>query len=114
MTTTQTRHDTHVSDRARDAGKDANMPEKNTPQLPERDVYTPHDIAVVAFGAERAFQGGKIVRDWLRATYTRPREMRNTSWLLSPEVAQQALDAMLSRRVETVVTTSDAVSDTNE
>jgi hypothetical protein len=82
----------------------------DTPSLPDRDVYTPHDIAVVAFGADRAFQGAKQVRDYLRATYRRPAELKNTSWLLNREVADTVLQAMLGRRIDTVITADDAVS----
>ena len=83
-------------------------------ELPDRDTFTPHDIAVAAFGEARAFQNAKMVRDWLRATVRRPPELKNTSWLLNREVAQACLDAMTARRVDTIVTLDDIVSDDTE
>jgi hypothetical protein len=82
------------------------------PVLPERDVYTPHDVAVAVFGEARAYQGAKIVRDYLRAAYRRPAELKNTTWLLAPEVALECVEHLSARRVENVVTRK--ADDTND
>jgi hypothetical protein len=75
--------------------------------LPDRDTYTPHDIAVAVFGEARAFQGAKLVRDYLRATFPRKPEERNTSWIMSPGVARQTVAAMTTRVVTEVVMTDE-------
>jgi hypothetical protein len=75
--------------------------------LPDRDTYTPHDIAVAVFGEARAFQGAKLVRDYLRATYPRDASQRNTSWLLGPNAAAKCVEAMTARKVSDVVEIDD-------
>lgn len=79
----------------------------NVPTLPERETYTPDDLALILFGREGAFKGAKSVRAYLRATYTRPIEMKNKSWILDRSVAQETFDHFLSQRVTAKVVTSD-------
>lgn len=36
---------------------------------------------------------GKILRAWLRKNHTRPAESKNTAWLITPKVAEEARKA---------------------
>lgn len=80
------------------------------PTLPEKEAYAPQDIAVALVGESNAFQFGKRVRAYLRATYTRPTEAKGKSWTLAPEVARATFDHFLAERVteDSVVTSDDA------
>jgi hypothetical protein len=82
----------------------------NVPVLPEKDAYAPDDISTALFGAEGAFQGGKRVRAYLRATYTRKPEDKGKSWTLAPEVARSTFAHFLAQRTTDadVVTEDDA------
>lgn len=68
------------------------MAEAETPTLPEQDAYAPNDIALALFGKDGAFQGGKRVRAYLRANYTRAPELKNKSWTLRPATARKVFD----------------------
>ena len=88
------------------------MGDTPTVKLPDGvTTFTPHDIAVLAFGETHAFKGAKLVRDYLRAAYRRDLALKNTSWLLDRDVAQDVLDAMTSRKTATTVTLEDKTSD---
>lgn len=82
----------------------------DTRTLPEQEIYTPNDIAVYVFGEGHAFQGAKQIRDYLRARYGH-KHVRNTSWLLTPEVAADVIAQFESRKIATVITLDD---DTDE
>lgn len=78
--------------------------------LPARDTYSPEDIAVALYGRDGAFQGAKRVRAYLRASFTRDPSQKGKSWLLSPDVATVVFDTLVTEKVTSVVTLSDAKS----
>jgi hypothetical protein len=41
---------------------------------------------------------GKIVRGYLRSTFTRPIEAKGTTWVLTPEQTNATLDHFIARR----------------
>jgi hypothetical protein len=41
---------------------------------------------------------GKIVRGYLRATFTRPIEAKGTTWVLTPEQTNAVIDHFIARR----------------
>lgn len=73
--------------------------------LGEGDTFAPNKLATALFGDEGAFQGGKRVRAYLRATYPRNAEQKNTTWTLSRDVAIATVAAFLAKRVTSNVTT---------
>jgi hypothetical protein len=83
---------------------------EDTRTLPERDVYSPDDIAVALYGVMGAFQGGKRVRAYLRATYTRDVSQKGKSWILTPPVARDVFDTLSREKVTSAVTLSDKKS----
>ena len=78
-------------------------PESNDPVLPERETYTPDDLALILFGREGMFKGAKAIRGHLRATYPRPVEMKNKSWIIGPNMAQATFAHFLGQRSEVTV-----------
>lgn len=80
----------------------------NGPTLPKRDTYAPNDIAEAVFGREGAFQGGKRIRAYLRANYTRKPESKGKTWTLAPNVAQSVFDHFISERTSEVTEADDA------
>jgi hypothetical protein len=92
----------HMSNKQPNENSDANVP-----VLPEQETYTPDTLALVLFGREGAFKGAKSVRAHLRATYTRPIEMKNKSWILDRTVANEVFEHFLAQRVTAKVVTSD-------
>jgi hypothetical protein len=44
------------------------------------------------------FENGKIVRSYLRKTFTRPNEAKNTAWVLTPEQANATVKHFVARR----------------
>jgi hypothetical protein len=80
---------------------------EDTRTLPERDVYSPDDIAVALYGVMGAFQGGKRVRAYLRATYTRDVSQKGKSWILAPDVARDVFDTLAREKVTSAVTLAD-------
>ena len=101
--TTETIADANASDLA------SVVEDSNVPTLPEKEAYAPNDIALALVGEQDAFQTGKRVRAYLRATYTRPSDNKGKSWTLSPEVARSTFDHFLNMRtVEAVTTEADA------
>lgn len=80
--------------------------ELNAIVLPDGDTFTPGQLSTLIFGEANAYQGGKRVRSYLRAKYARPSEAKNTSWILSRDVAQDVLDTFTAKTI-TVVTAND-------
>lgn len=65
----------------------------NAPVVLANDrTYRPEEIAIV-LGLS-----GKLVRGYLRSTFTRPLEAKGTTWVLSNEQAQAAVDHFVSKR----------------
>ena len=57
-----------------------------------RETCRPEEVAA-ALGVS-----GKLVRGFLRVTFTRPIEAKGTTWVLTNEQAQAVLDHFLARR----------------
>lgn len=51
---------------------------------------------------------GKIVRGYLRATFTRPIEAKGTTWVLTPEQTNATLDHFIARRSPVVPNATEA------
>ena len=63
-----------------------------------RETCRPEDVAA-ALGVS-----GKLVRGYLRMTFTRPIEAKGTTWVLTNEQANAVLDHFLARRSPVVPT----------
>ena len=61
----------------------------NDRTLTERTTYRPDEIAADLWGADRAFEGGKRIRNFLRANVARTPEQKGTAWILDPEAAER-------------------------
>jgi hypothetical protein len=85
------------------ANNKPNDSDVNVPVLPERETYTPDDLALILFGREGAFKGAKSIRGHLRATYPRPVEMKNKSWIIGPNMAKEVFAYFLNQRSEVEV-----------
>ena len=57
-----------------------------------RETCRPEDVAA-ALGVS-----GKLVRGYLRVTFTRPIEAKGTTWVLTNDQANAVLDHFLARR----------------
>jgi hypothetical protein len=44
------------------------------------------------------FENGKVVRSFLRRTFPRPNEAKNTAWVLTPEQANATVKHFVARR----------------
>jgi hypothetical protein len=44
------------------------------------------------------FENGKVVRSYLRKTFARPIEAKNTAWVLTPEQANATVEHFIARR----------------
>ena len=67
--------------------------------LTERETYRPDEIASDLWGADRAFEGGKRIRNYLRANHTRAPELKGTAWVLGPNAAAQVFDVFANATV---------------
>lgn len=76
--------------------------------LPEGDTFAPNAVAELLFGKDGSFQGGKRVRAFLRATYTRPADAKGKTWTIDRTVAQATVDHFLALRTSATVTADDA------
>jgi hypothetical protein len=77
------------------------MAAKNTPKVAESPAIVAVRTAPNARPETVASAlgiSGKIVRGFLRSTFTRPIEAKGTTWVLTPEQANATLDHFLARR----------------
>jgi hypothetical protein len=86
-------------------GENMTTDSKNAPKetaaiaaIRTRENCRPEDVAA-ALGVS-----GKLVRGYLRATFTRPIEAKGTTWVLNGEQANAVLDHFLARRSPVVPT----------
>lgn len=93
------------------------MAPKNTPKAPEAPVEAPAIVAVRTAPNARPETvanalgiSGKIVRGYLRSTFTRPIEAKGTTWVLTPEQANATIDHFLARRSSVVPSTEDSAA----
>ena len=77
-------------------------------ELPEGDSFAPNTLAELLFGKDGAYEGGKRVRGYLRANFTRPVENKGKTWTLDRTVAQQTLDHFIALRTTERTTADDA------
>ena len=82
----------------------------NERTLIERASYRPDEIAADLWGAEHSFEGGKRIRNYLRANFTRAPELKGTAWILAPDVAAYVFEIFANATVTEVpvVTLGDA------
>jgi len=71
--------------------------------LTERATHRPDEIAADLWGSEHAFEGGKRIRNWLRANHTRPIELKGTAWVLGPNAAAQVFEVFANATVNEAV-----------
>jgi hypothetical protein len=62
--------------------------------IDQAKTYRPETIAA------KLGVSGKLVRSFLRATYTRPIEAKGTTWVLTGEQAQATIDHFVARRAK--------------
>lgn len=75
------------------------MSESNERTLTERATHRPDEIASDLWGSEHAFEGGKRIRNWLRANATRAPELKGTAWILQPDVAAYVFEIFANATV---------------
>lgn len=100
--TTEVARVTRVSDRARTVGFDSARSERTREAHPESEVismataktFRPEDLAAT-LGIS-----GKIVRAYLRKTYTRPASAKGSTWVLSAKQASDTLAYFKKRNPE--------------
>jgi hypothetical protein len=92
------------------------MSESNERVLTERATYRPDEIASDLWGSEHAFEGGKRIRNYLRANFTRSPELKGTAWVLAPDVAAYVFEVFANATVTEVpvVTLDDANASDSE
>lgn len=61
---------------------------------------TAENVRPETIAAALELPNGKAVRGYLRATFTRPIEMKGSTWLLTNEQAVQTVDHFLAKRVK--------------
>jgi hypothetical protein len=66
--------------------------------LPQGETFRPNELARLLFGSAGEEEGGKRIRDYLRAEYPRTPAAKNTAWILSREVAQDVIDHFVAQR----------------
>lgn len=67
------------------------MADKTVHPIADR-TYRPEEVATL-LGVS-----GKLVRGFLRQTFTRPIEAKGTTWVLTPEQAKATYDHFIARR----------------
>jgi hypothetical protein len=67
--------------------------------LTERTTHRPDEIASDLWGSDRAFEGGKRIRNYLRANVQRAPEAKGTAWILSPEAAERVFEVFANATV---------------
>jgi len=70
--------------------------------LTERATYRPDEIAADLWGSEHAFEGGKRIRNYLRANHTRSPELKGTAWVLGPNAAAQVFEVFANATVNAI------------
>jgi hypothetical protein len=60
---------------------------------------TAENVRPETIAAALRMPNGKTVRGFLRATYTRPVEMKGSTWLLTNEQAKATIEHFLARRM---------------
>jgi hypothetical protein len=78
------------------------MADKTERSLTERATHRPDEIASDLWGAEHSYEGGKRIRNYLRANFTRSPELKGTAWLLAPEVAAYVFEVFENATVTEV------------
>jgi hypothetical protein len=73
--------------------------DNDTRMLTERTTHRPDEIAADLWGADRAFEGGKRIRNYLRANVARPAEQKGTAWILQPDAAERIFEVFANATV---------------
>jgi hypothetical protein len=74
----------------------------NERKLTERGSHRPDEIASDLWGTEHSFEGGKRIRNYLRANLTRAPELKGTAWVLAPDVAAHVFEIFSNMTVTEV------------
>jgi hypothetical protein len=92
----------------------ANEQTPNERMLTERASHRPDQIASDLWGTEHAFEGGKRIRNYLRANFTRAPELKGTAWILAPDVAAYVFEIFANATVTEVPVVTLADSNAND
>lgn len=74
--------------------------DKTFEEIVREKFATAENVRPETIAAALELPNGKAVRGFLRATFTRPIEMKGSTWLLTNEQANATIDHFLAKRVK--------------